>query len=209
MRDYRARVVHRDQIETTPRRTHRPQVAERAQRTVSWSRHDVGYDPGQVVSAWMGVYRRTGQRPRIAYSKRAVSQRKLKVGDPVACTVDVRGDDAQRRRQDRVTRARPMRQPFGGITHRVRDRHGTRTVHREQPGVLPALMPYYDPRYRLLSKSTGKKSSARKRSRRVRGCTTPEATLRYRTARQVPLVVHQGRGARGHAARGVKVTGRR
>jgi ribosomal protein L5 len=205
-REQRRRVGRRDQVEQYPGQKHETGRVTRKKVTLSWSRYDREYRPEHRMSVWMARYMRTGQRPVVVRSRVSVAQRRVKEGDPVGCKVDRNGTNGRRRREERGRRARPNARPFEGRPRKRRDKTGGRTLHREQPATRPGVMPYYDQRYRVLTKSTGPKSSARKRTVHTTGKNRDEVRRR-RAERKRPRVEKAEQGARGTAARGVRVKG--
>lgn len=206
-RDTYSRRLLVDQIEAYPQVHHRTERLHLEKLTLSWSLHDVQYDPGQRRSTWRALYLLTGQRPVRTYTSMSLAQRRIREGDVVGCKVDLRGIAAREWRRDRTVRVLPSRTSFVGRTHKTLDTRGNRTIHRDQPGAHPALLSHVDGLYRRVRASSGKKGSGRKRAITLRGAArSPEATFRYRTALQFPLVVIHGRGLEGLSVRGERWT---
>jgi ribosomal protein L5 len=186
------RQEHEKRVRKKDRRLQCPQVRHATgrvrltKRTVHWTRKDVGFEPASLPAAWVALYRRTGQEPTVTDTSKSVAQRRLKEGDPVGAKVHRTPSEAWPRREERVWFVRPEVRPFVAAPEKAVDARGNRTRHRARPGALPALMPYYDSYYKLITASTGERAHGVKRSRTLTAADAEQGRW-YRRGRKRPV----------------------
>jgi ribosomal protein L5 len=196
------RVVRQDRRNRFPERGHgvdRPGV-EKVTRI--WGRKSKGYAVGRVGGVCSGRRRRTGERPKRVYTKKAVAERRLQKGEVVGCIVTVSDKGAYERREKRMVRGRPRRTTFQGKGlgeqgNGTVDKRGKVSFHLEQPGQRPARSQHYEEFYKVVeggkkagmaSKGAGSEGGAtgRYRSRQTGAKTRPVGRAR-REGRRRPV----------------------
>lgn len=195
--DHYKRVVQWDRRQRFPHRKSGGEVPKVTKVTRRWSLRGVGFQPKYVPAAWTALELRTGQKPKIVYTKKSVAKRRLKEGDPVGCMVTVTGKEAYDRREQWSVRVLPEVRPFSGYKGRgkkgqrktgVVDTLGQLTYSMEQPRGIPARRAYYEEYFQFVVGSSGNSGEKGGRMRSVKTTAkTPEEGVALIEGRRFPI----------------------